>query len=160
MLKSGLAWTEVLTSLLLFALAPALARDVNSIGADLPFILCQAVVLLAALALQRAPTRASAVRAGIVLGFMLWLSISARTVAVAFLPAIVLADFVVHRRVRPTLLVPILVAVALWFMQSSLVGQGNSYGYIASYKFFDVADTARTLFGRSPTCCSNRRCPP
>lgn len=145
MLKSGLTRPEVLTSLLLFALAPALARDANTIGADLPFILCQAVVLLAALALQRAPTRAGALQAGTVLGVTLWLSISTRTVAVAFVPAIILADLVVHRRVRSMLLVPIFVAVALWFMQSLLIGQGSSYGYIASYKFFDVAITARTL---------------
>lgn len=145
MRTSGLTRAEVSASVLLFVLAPSLARDVNTIGADLPFILCQALVLLAASALQRAPTRAAAVRAGVVLGVAVWLAIGARTVAVAFIPALVLADAVAHRRVRLVLLTPALVVAGLWFVQSSLVGQSASYGYVSHYKFFDVAATGRTL---------------
>ena len=59
-----------------------------------------------------------------------------RTVGVALLPTLLLADFLAHRRFRfLSLAIPVTIAAALWVGQWALGLSAESYGFVLHYQF-------------------------
>lgn len=127
---------EISSSILIFTLCPYTRAMANNMTSDLPFILFLVVALFSVDGFVRS-MRLKRYRWGIFSGVSIFLAINVRTVGVALLPTLLLADFLVHRRIRfRSLAIPAVIVAALWIGEWALGFSGESYGVVLHYPFF------------------------
>jgi hypothetical protein len=142
----GFTVVEISSSILVFTLSYEIRRSVDSIGSDLPFILFLIVALLSIDSFVRS-TGTQRYGWGIISGSAIFLAVSLRTVGVALLPTLVLADFLAHRRLKViSLTVPIITLAALWLGQRVLGLSGESYEFITNFRFFTPAENIQQFY--------------
>ena len=133
-------------SILMFGLSYEIRRSVNSIGSDIPFVLFLIFSLVVVDVFVRATSERRYVW-GIVAGVAIFLTINVRTVGVALLPTLLLADCIVSRRLKLlSLIVPIAVTGALWTGQRLLGWSGGTYGFVLHYRFFTPIENIQQFY--------------
>jgi hypothetical protein len=84
---------------------------------------------------------------GILSGAAIFLTVSLRTVGVALLPTLLLADLLGHRRLNViSLTIPMITLTALWIGQQALGLSGGNYEFIANFRFFTPAENIQTFY--------------
>ena len=136
---------EISVSVLLMTLCAEIRQSVNTIDSDLPSIFFLVLALMAAQALVE--KNGSEYTFGIISGIAIFLAVAMRTAAAPLLPALFLADLIVHRRVRwLKLSVPVATIAVLWLAQSVMFHSVFSYGLVLRYRFFTPLDNIRQFY--------------
>jgi len=137
---------EASSSILIFTLSYEVRRSVNSIGSDLPFILFLVVAVLSIDSFVKS-TGTRRYGWGILSGAAIFLAVSLRTVGVALLPTLLLADLLGHRRLNVlSLTIPMITLTALWIGQRALGLSGGNYEFITNFRFFTPAENIQQFY--------------
>jgi hypothetical protein len=137
---------SVTASILFFGLSAVAINAVNDLGSDIPFIFFLLIALICIERFVRAPGE-QRVYWAIVSGLTIFLAINVRTVGIALVPTIIIADLMARKwHPRVDSLYPFIAIALLMTAQSLLIAQPASYGYILNFPFFPILDNLYSFY--------------